>query len=341
MMQSNKFWIRSDFIDFFKAQKVTRSLDWDYFERKYKVDPKQLNNIRGIVPISAFYGICEDIALALNDDAILFDVLYTAEVGHFYTSDYLFVCAPDLRTAIQSLVDNSPTRNNAIDYIYRETGDHGILAWRLIEGLGEWRQSMFVRAAITMRQVELVLGEEKVPVTFEIAAKPPRSTCDFLDKYGDQFQFDAQANRMLVPRELLDRPNSRYERFLYAIIKQAADDDAKAFRHQSAEMLKIFAQVSESLANGPCTLAEIARALGMSQRSLQRHLEREGTTFRSMVESVRKSAAQRYISYSDKPFKEIAFLLGYSEVSTFSRAVKSWYGVSPREYRRSRQKQQT
>ncbi len=71
----------------------------------------------------------------------------------------------------------------------------------------------------------------------------------------------------------------------------------------------------------------------MSQSAVQRLLEKEGTSFRQLSEEVRRSAAERYLLGTDLPMKEIAYLLGFSELSTFSRAVKTWFGVSPKKVR--------
>ncbi|MEM9632738.1 MAG: helix-turn-helix transcriptional regulator [Pseudomonadota bacterium] len=98
-------------------------------------------------------------------------------------------------------------------------------------------------------------------------------------------------------------------------------------------MSRIANEVASNLSHGACTLPQISAKLGMSQRAVQRLLEKEGTSFRKLSEEIRRSAAERYLRSTDLPMKEIAYLLGFSELSTFSRAVKTWFGVSPRKVR--------
>ncbi|MGD8803865.1 MAG: helix-turn-helix transcriptional regulator [Gammaproteobacteria bacterium] len=79
----------------------------------------------------------------------------------------------------------------------------------------------------------------------------------------------------------------------------------------------------------------IARELNLSERSLQRKLKERGTSFRALLDNVRKMAAIQYIKNPVNSMSDIAFLLGFSEQSAFSRAFKKWTGTSPIKYRNS------
>jgi len=73
----------------------------------------------------------------------------------------------------------------------------------------------------------------------------------------------------------------------------------------------------------------------MSTRSLQRRLREEGTTFSILVDEVRRDLAQDYIRNPGISLMEVAFVLGFSVYSSFSRAYKRWTGMSPGEGRRN------
>ena len=71
----------------------------------------------------------------------------------------------------------------------------------------------------------------------------------------------------------------------------------------------------------------------MSRRSLQRRLGDEGTSYLELVDEVRQELARRWVAEGARPLGEVAFLLGYSELSAFLRAFKRWTGVPAGEFR--------
>jgi AraC-like DNA-binding protein len=85
----------------------------------------------------------------------------------------------------------------------------------------------------------------------------------------------------------------------------------------------------EALPGGGVGMEAVARRLGMSQRSLQRHLEQEGLTYTGLLQATRQSLAQHYLLKTDLPTAEISFLLGFDEPNSFFRAFRGWTGQTP------------
>jgi AraC-like DNA-binding protein len=80
------------------------------------------------------------------------------------------------------------------------------------------------------------------------------------------------------------------------------------------------------------TLEAVAANFALSPRSLQRKLQEEGVSYQQLVDEVRKSLALQYLSSGQYPLKEISYILGYNEISAFSRAFKRWTGAAPMHY---------
>ncbi|MCY1013835.1 helix-turn-helix transcriptional regulator [Nannocystis pusilla] len=74
--------------------------------------------------------------------------------------------------------------------------------------------------------------------------------------------------------------------------------------------------------------------MGTSERTMQRRLRQAGTSFRDVVDDVRREAALAQLGRRDATVTDIAFMLGFSDLSAFSRAFRRWTGASPSEYRR-------
>jgi len=89
------------------------------------------------------------------------------------------------------------------------------------------------------------------------------------------------------------------------------------------------------LPSGDLSLEVVARALGMGTRTLQRRLAEENTSHKGLLRQTRHYMAEQYLRSPDFSIDEIAFLLGYANTPSFTRAFRSWTGMAPSEYRTS------
>jgi AraC-like DNA-binding protein len=91
--------------------------------------------------------------------------------------------------------------------------------------------------------------------------------------------------------------------------------------------------LSGSLPSAHMTLGAAARSLGLSRRGLQRKLARRGLTYREIYRALRREAALEMLARNETTASQVAESLGFSELSSFSRAFKQWTGLSPRGHR--------
>ena len=92
--------------------------------------------------------------------------------------------------------------------------------------------------------------------------------------------------------------------------------------------------IAKSLSEGIPRVADVARTLGLSVRSLHRRLAQDGLSFRMLTEETRKELAEGLLRDERYSLSEIAFLTGFSEQSAFNRAFKRWIGRSPAQHRK-------
>ncbi len=328
-------WIRSDVIGSLRKLLDPDLIDWPAFAEKHGFDLASLDDPKGVVPLTASFSAFEEVAELLGHDAAMFELYYKVDIGSFSLFDYLFACAPSLREACKAWVKFIPIRTNAYQLGYEETKTGASIEWPVLEGRGEWRQSVFARIAWAMQQIEQALDMPNPPVLIEIATSEPVKTTLFQSNYKGRIRFNALRNRISIPESLLNQKLRKTDRHLYEIILRSATSELESFGQIASPVSRIANEVSNGLADGTWSLPHVAAKLGMSPRAVQRHLENEGTNFRKLTEGIRRSAAERYLKSSNMPLKEIAYLLGFSELSTFSRAVKTWFGVSPRKVRES------
>ena len=332
-MPAKSEWVRSDAFKALLHYPPAAALDWEAIAEIHEFDLAVIDDPEGTVPIITWFKVFEYVAQELGSDAVMFDIFNKMDVGAFSVFDYLFICAPTLRDACKAWQRFMPIRTNAYELQYHEDDRYGTLEWPILEGRGIWYQNMYARIGWAAKRFEIVLETDHPPLDIELATPEPKDPSEFLERYGCKIRFNRLRNSISVPAYLLSKRLPQNEDNLYAIIQKSAFREMGMFQNRNSPLSRIANEIADTLKTGTCSLPQTAQNLGMSQRSVQRVLEQEGTTFRKLTEGIRKTAAERYLQSTDLPFKEIAFLLGFSELSTFSRAVKTWYGVPPRKIR--------
>jgi AraC-like DNA-binding protein len=174
------------------------------------------------------------------------------------------------------------------------------------------------------------LAPERVVLTRLPAHRPALEA-----HFGCPVEFGAPRNRLVFNRQTIEQPFACHNPELLAQViprlEEALLDD---LRYQSvSEQVKGLFRSRLSMQNP--SIQSVSGDLCLSPRTLQRRLASEGTSFRQVVDSVRREIAAHYLRASTLEIKEIAFLLGYEEASSFNRAFVAWEGMSPGLWRQT------
>lgn len=129
------------------------------------------------------------------------------------------------------------------------------------------------------------------------------------------------------------RPNQHADRHLANENKKLAAEYFGRLLSNSRYTHTVRRYINQSLAEKELTLLQIAEALNMSERTLQRQLSLEGSCFRDLVDEVKKEAALRFLQSAHLNVSQIAYALGFNDSGNFTRAFKRWYGCAPLTYR--------
>ena len=165
----------------------------------------------------------------------------------------------------------------------------------------------------------------------------PADLSVYRELFGDApVHFGAAQDAVSFDRGLLDVAMKTADPKLNAVLRRHAE-------HLISELPEprwLTGEVRQLLLNlipaGKTNADYVSTRLGMSRRTLTRHLEREGVTYKDLLEQARRELAYQYLSNKTADIQQVAFLLGYSATAAFSRAFRRWSGQSPAEYRRAR-----
>ncbi|CAG7652487.1 helix-turn-helix domain-containing protein [Paenibacillus allorhizosphaerae] len=150
--------------------------------------------------------------------------------------------------------------------------------------------------------------------------------------FGCPIRIDATDNRLTLHRRDLDRPFISYNKELLEILTPVLDRSLDEQRSRSIpEMVKWI--LKRNLTGGRLDIRAVASELGMSDRTLQRRLTDEGTTFKQLLSQARHEQAREYLADPKLDIKEVAFLIGYEDQNSFYRAFRLWEGDTPSNWR--------
>lgn len=188
--------------------------------------------------------------------------------------------------------------------------------------------------ATAVHMCRLNVGEELKPkaVTF-VHAEPPCAE-KYVALFNAPVQFSAARDSMTFSLADVDKPLAGANPQLARLNDQVMIEYLGKLDKDNI-IDRVAGVMIDMLPSGGITDEKIAQHLNMSGRSLQRRLKGAGTTFRTILEGVRKDLATTYVHDSDIELVEVAFLLGFSDQSAFSRAFKRWTGITPSNFRMS------
>lgn len=161
-------------------------------------------------------------------------------------------------------------------------------------------------------------------------------TSEMSSFFGGDVEFGADVDQVTFSRSLLDITVASADPYLNKLlIKQYEDVLAHRKLNRNAFALTVENAIVPLLPHGKASATDVARKLGMSQRTLARHLASEGLTFVGMLKELRLDLAKRDLADRDLSISKIAWLLGYQDVSSFTHAFKRWTGNTPRAIRQA------
>ena len=192
---------------------------------------------------------------------------------------------------------------------------------------------MDLSIAILLSASRMNYGAELNPVGVSFIHAKPDCADQFIAYFKAPVMFDAKTDSIQFSKSVVDKKLPIGNPFLAELHDQyLLRYLEKIDGNNIVERVK--GVISKMLPSGKVSDGEVAAKLSMSSRTLQRKLNDRGTTFRSILNEVRKDLAQFYLHDSTTSLMEIAFILGYSEYSSFSRAYKMWTGIPPGLHRK-------
>jgi AraC-like DNA-binding protein len=180
--------------------------------------------------------------------------------------------------------------------------------------------------------------QHEMPLQFvHFRHKKPSYHAQYDEIFKCPVLFGQDRNVIAADIALIDAPLPQANQNMLDEVCERLDQAMKDLQAPKTYAERTAVSTEDLLKTGTPDLSKTAADLGVSVRSLRRHLSQEGTSYRQVLEDTRRRLCERYLLEQRLALSEIAEKLGYSEQSAFNRAFKNWFGSSPKAYAKAMQ----
>jgi AraC-like DNA-binding protein len=295
---------------------------------------EQIDDPNARMPVQSQIKLLELAAEALHDDLLGFHLAQDydlREIGLFY---YVLASSEILADALHRAERYSGIVNEGFSLQARIGKDTAIaLSYVGIDRRSDRHQIGFWLTSL-VRLCRQLTNRRLVPSRVKVMHRRDKTPAEFRSLLGCEIEYGASTDEIVFPAAVKLMPIVSADPYLNQLLLKYSEE---ALAHRPANGATLRSSVENAitplLPHGKAGAGEVARQLGMSHRTLARRLAAEGLTFSEIQTELRTDLAKRYLRDGDLPVSQIAWLLGYREVSAFTHAFKRWTGTAPRQSR--------
>jgi AraC-like DNA-binding protein len=248
---------------------------------------------------------------------------------------YVGLNSPTVKDALKNLSRYRHVMSDALEINVDELENSGTVRW--------WRRGLAparCRQYMEFGNTNLVRGLREVtrrrlrPVRVTFSHARNARIREFEGFFGCPVEFGRRANLIELSQTDLSAPIIDADKRFLDVLRSHCTEVLAKHRSRPPSLIETIERlIVDRLSNAEAGIDIVAKELAMSSRSLSRALAKLGTSFHAIVETLRKDLAHEYLKQSDLTLKEITFLLGYADISSFNHAFRRWTGKTPSDVR--------
>lgn len=306
-------------------------LDVDAIRREAGLDAAQLERLDAVVPVRAFEALFEAAARRAPRDELPTELGMAIPFGAFGALDFLAGSSGDVEAGFVALSQH-----------FRQVATQfAVQVGSLADGGGivelVWREETPVQAISDEFTLAVLFarfrGSASGPLhasAVRLTGAPPARPTRHAALFDAPVTFGCSTAAIEIPRASWRLPQRRADPALQATLRALASHLELGGTFDDVETA-VRARLRAMLPDGVPTAHDIARALGLSERTLQRRLGDAGTSFTRVLDAFREAESERLLVAS-VPLGELALRLGFSDQTAWNRAFRRWKGTSPRQW---------
>jgi AraC-like DNA-binding protein len=276
-------------------------------------------------------------ATELHDDLLGFHLAHRPDLRELGFLYYVAASSEVLGDALQRLARYASIVNEGLALRYIG-GKYCGVAYRYV-GVSRYsdRHQIECFATIAVRLCRQLSGVQLVPTQVRLAHRRDGKCPEMTQFFGREIEFGADIDEVLFAPNIRDLPVVSADLYLNKLLIRYCEE---ALARRPAKRSPFRSSVENAivplLPHGKARAEIISRRLGVSQRTLARRLSSEQISFSGVLENLKVDLAKRYLADQALSVSQVAWLLGYQEVSSFTHAFKRWTNKTPRQTRRQK-----
>jgi AraC-like DNA-binding protein len=270
------------------------------------------------------------------DEALGLHIAEQASEAAFDLVAHLISHAPTLRDGIALCMRFQPVLSDDGKLTLVENGDSATLRLSFPRTTlrADRAHAEFVMAGLS-RMIKVFAGPRPAVRMVSFEHPRPEHHLECRRVFGGVERYRQPFTGIDIDRRVLDRPCLHRHAELYEVLRSHAERKLSSLTHRvgHAERLKQYFLARPPVDASVHDMEKVARHLGMSVRSLRRRLTEEGVSYKSVVEEALGIVSTRMLVDPGRSIQEVAYAMGFSHPTAFSRAFKRWTGMTPKQCR--------
>ena len=313
-----------------------RGLDVKPLIDQVGIDHRTLKAPDAHIPLNAAGRLFELVARELADNAFGLSYAKAFPPGASGLLGHLMLTAPTVRDLFLVLARYTQVHTTSMvpEFEMRAGVGWFTFSWptQFCEPLVHY--TAFSIGAVVLR-VRRAAGPSWTPLSVDFQHRPPANLAAYQEMFGSRLKFDCPQNRIAIDAPTLSRPMPEILPMLADSLKELGDRQLEEVVDDSDAVSRLKLLLAKRLeTEQPFDLESVAAAMGLQSRSLQWRLGQQATTYENVLLATRRLMAERYLRDNDFQQTRIASLLGFSQLSAFTRWCQRHFGMSPSGYRR-------
>jgi len=280
-------------------------------------------------------GFIEEAAKLIGDDRFGFHLAMETNTRELGIIHYILSASSTALEAVKNLVRYNHLVNTTTSLAIEETKRNVIIEATFRRGLeghekhiAEWGTTTFVAALRNLTDTQIV------PLSLTFVHRRTSDMKEFGKFFGCSVRFGTNRQSIVFSTNDLLVSIHSADKYLLNILKAFCEEAlSPRQRHPTPTRANVEKALLQLLPNGSATISNVAKVLAMSVRSAARRLNEEGTSYTQVLDGLRRELAMHYLADKSLDVNQIAWLLGYGEVSSFNHAFKRWTSTTPKMVR--------